>query len=88
LVIHYLLGIFTGLVVAVIINGFHLDDNLSMVLLVGAVLGVVIYLANFYVMVTYFPWFADLRGSATMLAHMLFGMAAEAMYWYLGRIER
>jgi len=88
LVIHYLLGIFTGIVVAAIITGLRLDDNLSMVLLVGAVLGVVIYLANFYVMVNYFPWFADLRGSATMLAHMIFGMAAAAMYWRLGRIER
>jgi hypothetical protein len=88
LVIHYLLGIFTGLVVAGIVTGFHYDNNLSMVLLVGIVLGVVIYLINFYVLTAYFHWFSDLRGSATMLAHMIFGMAAAAMYWQFGRIER
>jgi hypothetical protein len=88
LVIHYLLGIFTGLVVSAIITAFHFDSNLNMVLLVGAVLGLVIYLVNFYAMVAFFPWFADLRGSATMLAHLIFGMAAAGMYWQLARIER
>lgn len=87
LVIHYLLGIFTGLVVAAVVGALRVEDNLGMVLLAGLILGVVIYVVNFYVMTAYFSWFKDLRGSATMIAHMVFGVAAAAMYWNLARVE-
>jgi hypothetical protein len=87
LAIHYLLGVFTGVVAAVILSGFHVEDNLERALLIGLVLGVVIYCVNFYVMTNAFPWFVDMRGSATMVAHMIFGISAGATYWYLERAE-
>lgn len=88
LVIHYVLGIFTGLVVAALVALLHLEDRFAAMLLAGLLLGVAIYLVNFYVMTAYFPWFTDLRGSATMVAHMIFGVAAAAFYWQLGRVGR
>jgi hypothetical protein len=82
---HYVLGIVFGLVLAAIIAPFHLDSSAGMVLLIGAVFGLAIYLLNFYGMVRFFPWFADVRSWATLLAHMIFGMAAAVMYRKLER---
>lgn len=86
LVIHYVLGIFTGVVAAAIISGWRLDDKLEKVLLIGLILGTIIYLVNFHVMTAAFPWFVDMRGAGTWLLHMIFGVTAAAMYWELGRI--
>lgn len=88
LVTHYVLGIVLGLVLAAVIAPFHLDSSLGMVLLTGAVFGLAIYLLNFYGMIRFFPWFADMRGWATLAAHLIFGMAAAAMYWNFERVDR
>lgn len=85
LVIHYVLGIVLGVALAAIIAPFHLDSSMGMLLLTGAVFGFVIYLLNFYGMIRFFPWFADMRGWATVAAHLIFGMAAAAMY---GQLEQ
>lgn len=82
---HYVLGILFGIVLAAIIAPFHFDSSSGMVLLVGAVFGVLIYLFDFYGMVRLFSWFADMRGWATFIAHLIFGMAAAIMYWQLER---
>lgn len=80
---HYVLGIVLGLILAAIIVPFHLDSSISMVLLTGAVFGVAVYLFNFYGMVYFFSWFAEMRGLPALLAHIVFGMAAASMYWKL-----
>jgi hypothetical protein len=82
---HYVLGIVFGMVLAAIIAPFHFDSSAGMVLLTGAIFGLVIYLLNFYGMVLFFPWFAGMRGWATLAAHLIFGMAAAVMYWKLER---
>jgi len=83
LAIHYLLGIVFGVVLAAIIAPFHLDSSLGLVLLTGAIFGAALYLFNFYGMVRFFPWFEDIRGGITLLAHLIFGMAAAWLYQYL-----
>lgn len=82
---HYVLGIVFGLVLATIIAPFRQDSSVGMVLLAGAVFGAVLYLLNFYGMVYFFPWFADWRGAATLVTHLIFGMTAALLYWKLDR---
>ncbi|WP_019141861.1 hypothetical protein [Noviherbaspirillum massiliense] len=85
LVIHYVLGIVFGMILAAIIAPFHLDSSPAMVLLVGAAYGLVLYLVNFYGMARIFTWFADVRGWPALIAHLIFGMVAAGMYWKLER---
>ena len=80
---HYVLGIVFGIILSAIIASFHFDSSASMVLLIGAAFGLVLYLFNFYGMVRFFPWFADLRGWPTLATHLAFGMTAALMYWKL-----
>lgn len=82
---HYVLGIVFGLVLASIIAPFHFDSSIGMVLLTGAVFGLAIYLFNFFGMVRFFSWFAEMRGLATLVTHLIFGMSAAILYWKLER---
>jgi hypothetical protein len=88
LVTHYVLGIAFGLVLAGIIVPYRLDSSIGMILLTGAVFGLVLYLFNFYGMVRVFAWFAELRGLSTLVAHLIFGLVAAAMYWKLEQPQR
>jgi hypothetical protein len=81
LIVHYVLGIAFGLVLAAIMAPLQLDTTLHRALATGAVFGLVLYVVNFYGMVHLFPWFAELRGWATVVAHLVFGMAAALLYW-------
>ena len=85
---HYVLGIAFGVILAAIIAPFHLDSSNGMALLAGAVFGLVLYLFNFYGMVRFFPWFAEMRGWAAVAAHLIFGMAAAVMYRQLEKRNR
>jgi hypothetical protein len=87
LIIHYVLGIAFGLVLAAVMAPFHFDSSTGMALLVGAVFGLLLYLVNFFVMTTAFPWFAEMRGMATLIAHLIFGMSAALIYRKLERPE-
>lgn len=83
LVIHFVLGAILGMVLAAIMAPFQLDSSIGMSLIAGAVFGVVVYLFNFFVMTSAFPWFIDARGWHTLFGHMLFGMAIGLCYWKL-----
>jgi cytochrome c oxidase subunit II len=85
LAVHYVLGIAFGLVLAAIMTPLRLDSSATKALLTGAVFGVALYLVNFYGMVRLFPWLAELRGWATLAAHLVFGVVAALLYWNLGR---
>lgn len=85
LITHYLLGIVFGLILGAIIAPFHFDSSPGMALAVGAIFGLMLYLLNFYGMARMFPWFAQMRGLATVIAHLIFGMSAAIMYWKLER---
>ncbi|MDO9421114.1 MAG: hypothetical protein Q7T66_10655 [Herminiimonas sp.] len=88
LITHYVLGIAFALILSAMIVSFRFDSSIGMVLLSGAVFGVVMYLFNFYGMVRFFSWFAEMRGWATVVAHVIFGMLVAAMYWKLEQVER
>lgn len=88
LVTHYVLGIVLTLILAAIIVPFHLDSSIGMVMLTGAVFGLAVYLFNFFGMVHFFSWFAEMRGFTTMLAHIIFGIVAAAMYWKLEQAQK
>lgn len=85
---HYVLGIAFALILSAMLVSFRFDSSIGMVLLSGAVFGVVMYLFNFYGMVRFFSWFAEMRGWATVVAHVIFGMLVAAMYWKLEQVER
>lgn len=87
LVTHYVLGIALGIILAAISAPFRLDSSAGMTLLTGAVFGLLVYLFNFYGMERVFPWFAELRGWATLVAHLIFGMVLATTYWKLERPE-
>ncbi|ABF10822.1 hypothetical protein ACUXAV_002678 [Cupriavidus metallidurans] len=83
LIIHFVLGAILGCVLCAIIAPFQLDSSVGMSLLVGAVFGLVVYMFNFYVMTSAFPWFVDQRGWHTLVGHLIFGMAIAICYWKL-----
>ena len=85
LIIHYVLGIAFGLVLSAIIAPFHFDSSVGMALFVGAVFGLILYLINFFALTSAFPWFADMRGWASLTANLIFGMALSLIYMKLER---
>lgn len=82
---HYALGIVFGLVLAAIMTPLNLDATAGRALLTGAVFAVALYLINFYGAASLFPWLAELRGWATLAAHLVFGIVAGLLYWKLER---
>jgi hypothetical protein len=82
---HYVLGVVFGLVLAIIIAGFHYESSDVMVQVIGVVFGSALYLLNFYAMDTFFPWIADLRGWATFIGHLVFGLSVVLTYQWLQR---
>jgi hypothetical protein len=85
LVTHYALGVAFALLLAFILARFHWDTHPAVALPVGALFGVALYLFDFYAMTSVFPWFAELRGAATLVAHAVFGGVAALLYWKLNR---
>jgi hypothetical protein len=86
LVTHYALGIVFGLALAMILNGVHVEaGNFGMPMAIGAVFGTLLYLINFHVLTNWLPWFAELQGWATLVAHLVFGMTAAVLYGWLSR---
>jgi len=83
LITHYVLGILFGMIMAAIVAPFRLDSSQRMVLFCGAVFGLLLYAFNFYFMAQFFPWFAQMRGAETVVAHLIFGMSAGWLYWAL-----
>jgi hypothetical protein len=85
---HYALGIVFGLALAAVMAPLSLDATAGRTLLTGAVFGVALYLVNFYGTVRWFPWLAELRGWATLAAHLVFGIVAALLYSKLERTPK
>jgi hypothetical protein len=45
----------------------------------------VVYTINFHLMTPVLPWFAELRGWSTLIAHLVFGVTVALLYWRLAR---
>lgn len=83
LVVHYALGIASGVVLALVSAPLRLDATPAVAALTGAVFGMVIYVVNFHGLVRFFPWLADIRGWATLTGHLVFGVSTALFYWKL-----
>jgi uncharacterized membrane protein YagU involved in acid resistance len=75
-VIHFALSLVYALVFAFIGKGRSVRADA----LFGAAFGLLLYLVNFYVFTLQFPWFAEARNWATILAHLAFGAVLGATY--------
>jgi uncharacterized membrane protein YjjP (DUF1212 family) len=85
---HYVLGIVFGVILAAVMTPFNLDSTAAKALVTGAAFGLVLYFVNFYGMVRFLPWLVDLRGWATVAAHLVFGSVAALLYWKLERTTK
>ena len=88
LVAHYGLGVVFGLILAAIITPLHMDTTPGRAIVAGAAFGLALHVVNFYGMVRFFPWFAELRGTATIIADLVFGIVAALIYWRFARTAR
>ena len=82
---HYMLGVVFAVVLAIIIAGFQYEANPGVLQTIGVVFGSALYLLNFHAMATFFPWMAELRGWATFIAHLVFGLTVVLTYPWLER---
>ncbi|WP_069704934.1 sodium:proline symporter [Burkholderia seminalis] len=48
--------------------------------LAGGAFGLVLYGVNLYAFTAIFPWFIPVRGAITLIAHLVFGVTAAAVY--------
>lgn len=85
LVTHYVLGIVFGLALGYIIAGLRREATAGRAEWIGALFGVALYVINFYGLAQLFPWFVELRGWSTLIAHLVFGLTAALLYWKLAR---
>lgn len=85
LFIHYLLGILFGLALGALVTEFHGEGRWGTMETIGALFGALLYIVNFYLMSYAFPWFDQMRGWATFMAHLVFGISAALLYWKLGK---
>jgi hypothetical protein len=85
LIAHYALGIAGGIVLVAVSARLRLASHLGIAVLTGSAFGLVLYMVNFYALVVFFPWFAEIRGWAALLINLSFGMSAAAIYWKLER---
>jgi len=85
LLTHYALGVVFGLVLGFLIARLHYERSAAMMQVLGAVFGAALYFVDFHLLSQLFPWFVELRGWATFIAHLVFGMTASMLYWKLAR---
>lgn len=85
LLTHYALGIVFGLVLGFVASSLGYETDARGIVVAGALFGALLYLFNFYGMVQFVPWFVELRGWPTLIAHLVFGVAVALLYWKLGR---
>mgnify|MGYP003454675213 CR=1 FL=1 len=85
LVTHYALGILFGLALAVVVALLHREDSVLSVEVIGMAFGALLYFINFHGMTIVMPWFIEMRGWATLMAHLACGLVAAVLYWKLRR---
>lgn len=74
--LHLVLSIVYTIIIAFLVKNMTLGKALA----VGAVLGLVIYFVNFYLMTSVFPWFAEARNWVSAFTHVAFGIGAAWAY--------
>ena len=79
--VHLMLSIIIGVGFAFIAKRF----GLLMAVGVGAVVGLALYVVNFYGMTAIFPWFAMARNTISIVSHIAFGMVLGLSYHRLAK---
>lgn len=85
LVVHFVLSVILGLILAAIMAPFNLDSSVGMASLAGVIFGLAVYLINLYGMTGFFPWFIQARGALSLVTHLLFGLVAADVYLQYGK---
>lgn len=75
-IIHFALSLAYALVFAFVAKGRSLVSDT----LLGAGFGLLLYAVNFYGFAYLYPWFAEARHWATIVAHLAFGAVLGAAY--------
>jgi uncharacterized membrane protein YagU involved in acid resistance len=81
MVVHFMLSIVIGVGFAFIAGRF----GLLMAVGVGAVVGLALYVVNFYGMTAFFPWFAMARNTISIVSHIVFGLVLGLSYHRLAK---
>jgi hypothetical protein len=76
---HFVLSILYTVILGMIIRRLKAPTAV----LVGAVFGLGLYLFHFYGLASWYPWVANERNWMTVVAHLIFGIAAAWMYSHL-----
>jgi hypothetical protein len=79
LAVHLPISVLFTIVTAFIIEKM----SFAMALVVGAVLGFLLYVIGFYLMTDIWPWFAKARNWVSIFAHLVFGLVAAWAYMKL-----
>jgi hypothetical protein len=73
---HFFLSVLFAFILALLVHRM----NTLMAVATGAAYGIGLYLINFFVMATAFPWFAEFRNLTNFVSHLAFGMIAAWAY--------
>lgn len=79
--VHFLLSVVIGVGFAFVARRF----GLVMAVVAGAILGLGLYIVNFYGFTTIFPWFAMARNTISIVSHIAFGVALGLSYRMLAK---
>lgn len=74
--VHLMLSIVIGVVFALVARRF----GLVMAVVAGAVVGLGLYVVNFYGFTAIFPWFAMARNMISIVSHIAFGVVLGLSY--------
>ena len=76
LIVHFTLSILYTLLIAIVIHRWGLIVGI----LGGALLGLCIYLINYYTMTTFVNWMFAIDSPVMIIAHLIFGAVAGGVY--------
>ncbi|OXI65016.1 sodium:proline symporter [Burkholderia sp. AU28863] len=80
--VHAMLSLAYAAVLARLVHGL----SCVAALFAGGAFGLLLYGVNLYGFTAIFPWFIPVRGAITLIAHLIFGITAAAVY-YVARRE-
>lgn len=72
MVVHFPLSVIYAIIIGAIVKNMETGKAV----LIGAIIGLVIYLVNFYGFTAIFPWFAMARNWVQIVIHIAFGLSA------------
>lgn len=85
LLTHYVLGIAFAMALAVVVAMVHGERSAGSIEALGMAFGALLYFVAFHLMTAWMPWFVEMRGWATFIGHLVFGLSAAVLYWRLRR---